>query len=364
MLLSICGAPSPLSLAMVRFVSLIAEATIGAPAQIQTNEKKHMGELWNNIPKEDRKSILFYTDYPDISIVDLLYSSDIPVIVVSDKFERIVSHRLKSADIIFATKEATLSGVLVGQLREKSKNISFYEDTYNRNSIDIAKEIIEFYGIPCDERQWDALRQRLSHRDEAPKFSEFVAEHFPDWEENRLNDLSSAERATLREVAKGYDALSEGHIDQEFIWPSRSFYDGDTPNQPVLGSKLLAGPARCIFYGPYFHLPCGQWNCEVHIEVQECRTDTLALLDVCFGGTMVLSAVSMRLPRRGVYAIDLSFEVAAANKPVEIRLNLLKGAIEGEILLLRAKLSPATSSQSSTSMNAQTTSLPPNMLSS
>lgn len=343
MLLSICGTPSPLSFAMARLVTLIAEATIGAPIQINVNGTAQLRDVWKDIPKEKRNSILVFSDAPEAGMTDLFSSSDIPVIIINDSLENIISHRLAFVEhnFTYALQQASLSIVQVCQLKEKVRNIQFDGNLYSRRIVDLIREIVEFYAIPLNDDQLNALVQEQCGADQSRTFSEFVFENFPEWSTKPgylSSSLSRTEKAALQEVASGYDALSAGHTNLQMTWPACCFFDGDIAGRPADGSKLLVGPARHIFYGPYLRLPAGHWNCEVHIELNDCRADTIAMLDV-FNEDAALSAVSMRLPRRGVFSIDISFDLVASQKGIELRLALLKGALEGELLLLGAKLS-------------------------
>jgi hypothetical protein len=59
-------------------------------------------------------------------------------------------------------------------------------------------------------------------------------------------------------------------------------------------------------------------------------------VDVC--AVKVLSVVHTKLPAQGVYGCQLEFEIEDPSKPVEIRMQLLTGAIEGFIQLRKIVL--------------------------
>lgn len=93
----------------------------------------------------------------------------------------------------------------------------------------------------------------------------------------------------------------------------------------------LAGPARRIFDGPPFDLPAGAWTAEVIFDVTECLSDNRIEVEIFAAG--VISAVKAKLPASGVHSCELRFEIVAPTRPVEVRIQLLAGAIEGRLLV-------------------------------
>jgi hypothetical protein len=91
------------------------------------------------------------------------------------------------------------------------------------------------------------------------------------------------------------------------------------------------GRARFLSYGPYFHLPVGLWAVEVIVEVHDCYSNNRIGFDV--HAASILAARTTTLPGSGVFACDMKFRVADSSLPIEVRLQLLTGAIEGRLLL-------------------------------
>ncbi len=111
----------------------------------------------------------------------------------------------------------------------------------------------------------------------------------------------------------------------------------DFPDRLTIGPIDLTGPARFIHYGPYFALPRGRWRADLVFEVSGCLSDNQIAIDVVSG--TVLSVIKMKLPPQGVYGCEIPFEIRVASNPVEIRLQLLTGAIEGFLALRSLNLS-------------------------
>ena len=77
--------------------------------------------------------------------------------------------------------------------------------------------------------------------------------------------------------------------------------------------------------------------------MQDCFSDNHIAIDVISGG--VVAVLKAKLPSQGVYGCELQFRIQDSSKPVEIRLQLLTGAIEGVLqmrsIVLHRMVSPA-----------------------
>lgn len=340
-LFNICGTQSPITVTTLRLVQTIARATVGEPITIQTNNVSALSAAWKNTPPDQRNFIVIYSEAIEADLVQLLVDSNIPTIAAVDDFESIVAFQERNLhqDLITATYQATLGTVQISQLADYDRKFLVKSDIYSKDIFEYAREIIRFFGLTCSEEQFSELKKVLYGDREAMTFSEFFESSFPEWKlaPDYTDFLPTQEREALKSIAAAYDAIASGRPASVIHWPARLFFDGDAPGKPLIGTKLLCGPARSLIYGPYFRLPVGDWECELHVEIRDGRADTIALFDV-FNGD-VLSAVSMRFPRHGTYSIDTAFTIRESHKPVELRLSLLKGALEGEIRVIGAHLS-------------------------
>lgn len=340
MLLSVCGTMSPISQATRELISLIATETIGAPTQIYAVTVEQLRDAWKSISQEKRKSVLLYSDAPQTNLIQLIIDSDIPTVISVDDFEEIFAFNVVNTgkDILAALRQSTHTAVQISQLINTSRNLILGPDRYDTSVIDLAQDIMHFFSIEPSDQQLEKLRTKLG---DTTTLRDFMAATFPQWQPTTdfRESLPREDQDALESVIHGYDPLTRRRPFEVVHWSPRWFQDGDAPDRQLTGPKLLAGPARTIFFGPYIYLPVGQWDCEVHVEFNDCRSDTMALLDI-FNGS-VLAAVTMRLPRHGIYAIDISFQNQKPDAHLEFRLQILKGAIEGELRLLGVKVKRA-----------------------
>lgn len=344
MLLAICGTQSTLTSGIRQLVAVIAAQTIGMPYQVHASTKDQLSEVWKDIPQANRGSVLLFSDLPQLSLRQLLADSNIPTIICFDEFEEILSGLMSKThpDFMTSLRIGTQCIVLTSELAATTKSLRMTSDRYDAPVMAIAREILDFFHIGYDDQHLDKLRKTLcGDQGDATTLRDFIAAQIPNalTTPDFLTTLPSDQRHVLAEVAQAYNPLTKGRAMEAVTWQRRCFQDGDTPDRQLLGSKLLVGPARCLFFGPYIHMPLGHWNCELEIEVNGCQADTMALVDVY--DDEATAAVSMRLPRRGVYSIDIPFQVRRTDSHLQFRMMMLKGALEGELLLHKAKVTRA-----------------------
>jgi hypothetical protein len=145
----------------------------------------------------------------------------------------------------------------------------------------------------------------------------------------RLEQRSPLENELIDFLAPHYDEIAQGRPLKELDWPAYALLRPEFPDRLTTGPIDLTGPARHIHYGPYFALPAGFWDADISLELQDCFSDNQIAVHAF--SERILSMVTTKLPARGVYGCQIRFEIVEPNKPVEIHLQLLTGAIEGII---------------------------------
>jgi hypothetical protein len=143
-------------------------------------------------------------------------------------------------------------------------------------------------------------------------------------------------RTEMTAALAAYADLTLGRKPDEIVWPLSLFTRGD--GRSWRAPFDLAGPARALLYGPYMHLPVGDWTARVEFEIAGALSGVEATTDV--RTHEVVTQKAFALPAKGVFAYDLSFAVRDPHHPVEIRLFLRKAAIEGVFLARSVKLRP------------------------
>ena len=130
--------------------------------------------------------------------------------------------------------------------------------------------------------------------------------------------------------------MFSGRIPAHIGWPLALFTCPDTEHwrEPI----DLTGPARVIMYGPYLHLPAGQWVARVEFEIDGAISGVEAATDVVSSGSVVEKTFLM--PTKGIFAFEIGFSVSDPRHTVEIRLMTKRSAIEGQLLVRSVVVRP------------------------
>lgn len=146
--------------------------------------------------------------------------------------------------------------------------------------------------------------------------------------------------ADMKTAMTNYADVFSGHFPSEVMWPVSLFTCPDIASwrEPI----DLTGPARAVMYGPYLHLPPGEWIARVEFEIDEAVSGVEAATDVFISEVLVEKVFLM--PAKGIFAYELSFAVADPRHAVEIRLFTKRSAIEGRLLVRSVTVRPGAAS--------------------
>ena len=157
-----------------------------------------------------------------------------------------------------------------------------------------------------------------------------------------LSQLTKDVQEKIEQVIDQYHpSVTSGKIDQ-IIWPMTLFSHWDPAGKYYRGPIELVGPQRYLIWGPYMHLPKGDWVATLDIEMTENYSGNQLVVDITAGfGTEVLAIGMLNLPVQGVFSFKISFRINEPSLPIEIRFFLKCGAIEGKFALRRAVIQPS-----------------------
>lgn len=148
--------------------------------------------------------------------------------------------------------------------------------------------------------------------------------------------LTEEDEQLAQSVLGGLYAFVENGVMEAMVWPGRSFLLGDRPGTPAPVLSEVTGRARIIFYGPYFHLPCGRWKLRISLGFSH---DIRGLpLSIQIASTEPLGEVRILAERAGIFAVNSEIVVTTPHEPIEIRTMSEQGAIEGHIALASVEL--------------------------
>ena len=200
-------------------------------------------------------------------------------------------------------------------------------------------DLAHLYRLPLEADTVDRVLEFLGVKGAADiRLDDFSAKAvaFPGNARGVLQGRSPLESELIDFLAPQYDKLFGVGQPLHLEWPVYALMRPEYPDRLTTDSIDLTGPARFLFYGPYFALPASHWRAEIEFDLADCHSENVVGIDIF--AEKVLSAVRTRLPPSGSYGCDLWFQIDDPSRPVELRMRLLTGAIEGEISLRRIRL--------------------------
>ncbi len=340
-LFSLVGTPSPIFYTTLEIVKALAAAAIGDHDVVCANTMAELGDRLSAASPPTDRCVILYSDYPQPDVLPAFTAVDAPLVICADDFLTVAHFSVVSREYggVDAARFASMGLVNIEPVISALPPSSMIVDDPSVLVGEIASRIARVYGLSMDGVARQAVRSALGQSgSEDETLKAFAARTLPKPESARaiLNDRSPLDAELLDLLAPNYDPIARGRRLERVEWPPFALLRPDFPDRLTVGPIDLTGPARFIYYGPYFALPLGRWLAELVIEVSDCFSDNQIAIDVVSGG--VLAAVKAKLPAQGVYSCELAFDIRAPSNPIEIRLQLLTGAIEGMLMLRSIRL--------------------------
>jgi hypothetical protein len=139
--------------------------------------------------------------------------------------------------------------------------------------------------------------------------------------------LTGSLQSLTRQLLTPLTNLVIGTSRAPLTWPLACFYSGNHPGEVAAPVIDVSGPARALYYGPYFYLPAGKWRADVQLVFFENLHDTILAVDVA--GREKLGEVRVRAQGTGLYQVPVPFSIDSMEDQLEVRIWLTRGALEG-----------------------------------
>lgn len=343
LLLSLVGTPSPKLYAVQNIVRALVQTTMGDHLVVVANSIEKLREKFPDSSTRNERPVVLMSDYPNPDLMATLYNLDAPIVVCVDDFTTIALCSVVSRGLsgVAAARFASMGLINVEPTVVSPPASSLFVRSPKVEMLgDLIAKLAAFYHLPMKD---DSVTRVLKFIAFAGQGQAALAEYI-DRSVGSVSKTAEDGRATLEKrsplenelidfLAPQYDAVANGRPLVKLEWPVYALLRPEFPDRLTIGPIDLTGPARHIYFGPYFALPAGAWNAEIVFEVQDCYSDNRIAVDVF--ADRILSIVRAQLPPSGVYGCQVRFEIEDPSKPVEIRVQLLTGAIEGVIQLHR-----------------------------
>jgi len=340
LIVGIIGTPSPLTYICANILRAVVQVSCGDHHLIGANTVTDLRHAWPS--KEGRKAaVLLTTDMPDPELINFLVNAKTPLVTTIEPLDAIANYMIGMRDIepVSAMRVGSQALAVFEALAVASPRSVMRLRPTNARLSSVVGELLSFCQDDGEPETVARVVEFLGYesRPDIP-FAQFLSE-------NRANlfPVSGPKAAfnqtlvdAMAQLAQGYRNVVESQPIAEVTWPGACFMLADSGGLRVESDLMLEGRARFLSHGPYFHLPPGEWDAEVAVEVSESFSDNRVGFDVW--SEELLAAVWVTLPARGAFACDLSFRVDDVTKPIEIRIQLLSGAIEGRLKLNGVRL--------------------------
>lgn len=144
-------------------------------------------------------------------------------------------------------------------------------------------------------------------------------------------------QALLRQVLEPMLAVANG-APEPIVWPLCAFYSGDRAGELAAPIVETAGPARILYYGPYFHAPAGDWRVDVQLFFSNDVPDSMLSAEIFT--SELLAQVGMHPEHAGLFEAGMKVTLPDAGERVEFRLWTRFGAFSGHMGLRQVTLTP------------------------
>lgn len=300
-------------------------------------------------------SALVVSRQPNRKFVETVMAGKIPVMVTLDESENQISDLMADHNETFPDAMRRVANCLSSLLPLINyQNALRFNASDNLSVLEIATAIAAHFEINLDQGSISKAVQNLPER-----FFSSSAAPPPSALKGIVDALSA--RAAVRGAYgyRGEDYSSPAEILSaalaplwtrlngdplgEIFWHPVLFFVGDHPSDAAITPIDVTGTGRCLFFGPYIHLPDGAWTCNLLLG---CAKDAVGVglrVDVFAG--VALNSTEVEISEPGLFEIEMSFVNRNPDAPIEIRLFSMKPNFEGNLLPGSVRLTPQRANQ-------------------
>lgn len=336
MLLSTFGTPSALMYGGLNIVRNLVEVGIGPHKLAYANTTADLRKVLAEIGSAPDVQVILSSDFPEAELCALFIRTRAPIVLFIDGFDDVVNYVSKTHEMSLANslRLSSRSICALEPLVQESAVLRFDSRAYNLPLKDIVLTIGAFFELALPEAKVDQIVSILAGKHGGQStLSDYLFNTFPHATPpgHAIRRLTVEDRQLVSQLTSAYSTIAAGQALEKMAWPISLFLNREYPVAPFPGRVELVGPARFIAYGPYLHLTVGQWQATIVFEIAQNYSGNALCADAFSGD--VLSVVTAQLPIQGTYKFQLNFEISDSAKPVELRFQILSGAIEGILTL-------------------------------
>jgi len=341
-LFGVFGAPSPLSYWAFGAVRTVVDLCFPRHSVLAATGLTQVREA---LAQSGDDPMIVYSDSPEIELVEAFASAGAPYLICLEAPLEVLGFCMAERAIqpIDALRLTTLTMSTLRDLALSPK-ARILRRAPDLKTSDCIIQICSAFGLASDAAiAREALRRFAALTDVSDPLIEdlLVKFHAPAKPLGAYSAslASGAAPAWVVQTANDYLPVTTGEAVSAISWPQEAFLDPRAKDNAINPLQELIGPSRLLLYGPYLNLPRGTWFGTVDMEVVDGRWNALSV-DVTLQGQSV-STAQFDLPDRGRFQFVMKFEIAEPRDFIEMRVTLLKGAIEGKIAIRSVRMERA-----------------------
>jgi hypothetical protein len=307
-------------------VRALVQTTIGDHDFLGESTVPALADLWQ---RRTTGVCLLFGDCPERKIVDLVIAGRSPIILFAEDPIDIVGYAIEERNLSVRNAAS-----LVNQC------LAVFHDLFLRGDVLVVERsgtvsvlierIASTLGLQLSTEQRLAVARQVGVditgqalvANEVERYGKF-ARRTGYW----ATHLDASDLNTALSLAAPFAGIYRGERLVAMEWPPHLFFSADTPGQALVSHLSMLGPARILAYGPYLHLPPGEWVANVEFEVGDNASGNSLFADVVVGN--VLRGALTKLPSSGEFQFEMPFAITEPRTPIELRLAIKEGAIEG-----------------------------------
>lgn len=333
------GMPGVMSSWGVAALHAAAREAFGEYAVISTDTVE---DLRQHVQSRTKEHAVLVSQFPEAKLSELILRVNLPFMLFLENPVDAVSYLARSTgqqDFALVRAVSASLACLEPFAHASAALVMRRNDVGGRGGIDmLLKRIDEHFNIDLTLDQITSALQHVGMTASGeklpvtpPKLEEaaaaVIAGYVPPREDG--SELSGSLREAVKKVLLPLE-IGRGDVSgQPISWPRAAFFSGDRPGGSLDDSLDLTGGARCIIYGPYFHLPPGRWNAKLAFDIDEDCYGQIFTIEVHSGET--LGKLRVCPQGTGSFEASMLVDVVDPRIAIEVRFMMDSGAIEGRL---------------------------------
>lgn len=311
---------SPPSASAQLLVAAAHDVVNGLSEKVEHIHLSTLNVLKDSWQKRASNHVVMFLDRPDADLANMLSRVPLPVVFLAEdpvESARFLMQKHKLA-AVEAVRLAASSYASIQRVVCSASNLLRLSPEQCRNKAVAARQLQAFLAQDEDD---DGDQPVVTGGNIAPLVLPAPADN------SLALDLLSEALLPFRSVVELQPA-------RNMVFPLGMFMTTDVLGELYRGDDItLVGPARILLYGPYLHLPAGRWRIQARFEVTENLSGNVIKFEALCGHDVVAHALGP-LPPGGTYVVKIEGDFPEPREPVQLRIGIQEGAIEGRFKLL------------------------------